>query len=140
MHLVSQVSGRLRPGLDAFDAVAATFPAGTVSGAPKVRAMQIIDDLEPVARGPYAGAAGWIAKDATDLAITIRAVATSGERLRFQAGAGIVHDSDPAREYDETVHKMRAALRALGAEAAGEGSAQGRGAVLRPVRGRRPFP
>ena len=116
MHLVSQVSGTLKPGLDGLDGVASSFPAGTLSGAPKVRAMQIIDELEPVARGPYGGAAGYVGFDgAMDLAITIRAVALAGKTLRFQAGAGVVHDSDPSREYEETQHKLRAALLAMGA-------------------------
>jgi anthranilate synthase component 1 len=117
MHLVSQVSGTLREDRDALDVVAAAFPAGTVSGAPKVRAMEIIDELEPCARGPYAGAAGYLGFDgALDLAITIRSVALAGDELRFQAGAGIVHDSDPRKEYEETGHKLRAALLAMGAE------------------------
>jgi anthranilate synthase component 1 len=116
MHLVSQVSGRLATGRDVIDAIASTFPAGTVSGAPKVRAMQIIDELEPVPRGPYAGAAGYIGFDGrTDLAINIRALALSGDRLRLQAGAGIVFDSDPQRELEETSHKLGAPLAALGA-------------------------
>ena len=116
MHLVSEVSGKLRPELDSLDALVATFPAGTLSGAPKVRAMEIIDELEPVPRGPYGGAVGYIGFDgALDMAIAIRCVALAGARLRFQAGAGIVHDSDPARELDETSHKMRAALLAFGA-------------------------
>ncbi len=116
MHLVSQVSGRLGAGRDALDAIAASFPAGTVSGAPKVRAMQIIDELEPLPRGPYAGAAGYIGFDGrTDLAINIRALALAGDRLRLQAGAGIVFDSDPQRELEETSHKLGAPLAALGA-------------------------
>ena len=121
MHLVSQVSGRLLPGRDAFDVLAAAFPAGTVSGAPKVRALEIIDELEPCARGPYAGAAGYVGFDGDmDLAIAIRSVALSGTTLRLQAGAGIVHDSQPAAEYLETAHKLRAALVAL-ADDGGEG-------------------
>jgi len=121
MHLVSQVSGRLLAGRDAFDVLAASFPAGTVSGAPKVRALEIIDELEPCARGPYAGAAGYVGFDGDmDLAIAIRSVALSGSRLRLQAGAGIVHDSQPATEYQETAHKLRAALVAL-ADDGGEG-------------------
>jgi anthranilate synthase component 1 len=116
MHLVSQVSGTLRQGQDALDAVAASFPAGTVSGAPKVRAMQIIDELEPVARGPYAGAVGYVGFDgAVDLAITIRSLALCGDRLRLQAGAGLVHDSSPERELEETSEKLRGLLTALGA-------------------------
>ncbi len=121
MHLVSQVSGQLLPHRDAFDVLAASFPAGTVSGAPKVRALQIIDELEPCSRGPYAGAAGYVGFDGDmDLAISIRSVALSGSTLRLQAGAGIVHDSQPAAEYQETAHKLRAALVALAADG-GEG-------------------
>jgi anthranilate synthase component 1 len=117
MHLVSQVSGTLAEELDGMDLIGSTFPAGTLSGAPKVRAMEIIDELEPISRGPYGGAAGYLGFDGSlDLAITIRAVALSGNALRFQAGAGVVHDSDPSREYDETSHKLRAALVAMGAE------------------------
>jgi anthranilate synthase component 1 len=114
MHLVSQVSGQLRAGLDALDVLQATFPAGTVSGAPKVRAMEIIDELEPTERGPYAGAAGYLGFDGNcDLAISIRTVAVAGNELRLHAGAGIVHDSDPATEYAETEHKLGAARAAL---------------------------
>ncbi len=121
MHLVSQVSGRLLEGKDAFDVLAASFPAGTVSGAQKVRALQIIDELEPCSRGPYAGAAGYVGFDGDmDLAIAIRSVALSGSTLRLQAGAGIVYDSQPAAEYEETVYKLRAALVALQADG-GEG-------------------
>jgi anthranilate synthase component I len=121
MHLVSQVSGQLLQGKDAFDVLAAAFPAGTVSGAPKVRALQLIDELEPCTRGPYAGAAGYVGFDGDmDLAIAIRSVALSGTTLRLQAGAGIVHDSQPAAEYLETAHKLRAALVALAADG-GEG-------------------
>ena len=98
MHLVSEVRGRLRPELDALAALAACFPAGTVSGAPKVRAMQIIDELEPVRRGPYAGAVGYVGWGARtlDTAIAIRTCVMRGDRAWVQAGAGIVADSDPA--------------------------------------------
>ena len=121
MHLVSQVSGKLLSNRDAFDVLAAAFPAGTVSGAPKVRALQIIDELEPCARGPYSGAAGYVGFDGDmDLAIAIRSVALSGHTLRLQAGAGIVYDSQPAAEYQEATHKLRAALVALAADG-GEG-------------------
>ncbi len=121
MHLVSQVSGKLLENTDAFDVLAASFPAGTVSGAPKVRALQIIDELEPSSRGPYSGAAGYVGFDGDmDLAIAIRSVALSGTTLRLQAGAGIVHDSQPEAEYQETAHKLRAALVALAADG-GEG-------------------
>jgi anthranilate synthase component 1 len=115
MHLVSEVRGRLRPDLDAVAALAASFPAGTVSGAPKVRAMQIIDELEPVRRGPYAGAVGYIGWGARslDTAITIRTCVMRGGRAWIQAGAGIVADSDPVAEWKETEAKARAVLLAL---------------------------
>lgn len=121
MHLVSQVSGKLAEGRDAFDVLGAAFPAGTVSGAQKVRALQIIDELEPCSRGPYSGAAGYVGFDGDmDLAIAIRSVALGGSTLRLQAGAGIVYDSQPTAEYQETAHKLRAALVALAADG-GEG-------------------
>ncbi|MFL5403475.1 MAG: anthranilate synthase component I family protein [Gemmatimonadales bacterium] len=115
MHLVSEVRGRLRPGLDAIAALAACFPAGTVSGAPKVRAMQIIDELEPTRRGPYAGAVGYVGWGARtlDTAISIRTCVMKGGRAWVQAGAGIVADSDPASEWQETEAKARAVLLAL---------------------------
>jgi anthranilate synthase component I len=114
MHIVSQVEGRLRTGLGAVDVFRACFPAGTVSGAPKVRAMQIIDELEPVRRGPYAGAVGYFAYggESMDTAITIRTVVAHEGRGYVQAGAGVVADSDPAKEYEETLNKARALLRA----------------------------
>jgi anthranilate synthase component 1 len=115
MHLVSEVRGRLRPELDAVTALAACFPAGTVSGAPKVRAMQIIDELEPVRRGPYAGAVGYVGWGARtlDTAIAIRTCVIRGGRAWVQAGAVIVADSDPAGEWRETEAKARAVLLAL---------------------------
>ncbi len=114
MHLVSQVEGKLREGLSAMDALRACFPAGTVSGAPKIRAMEIIDELEPVRRGPYAGAVGHFGWGGAsmDTAITIRTVVVSGGQAYVQSGAGIVLDSDPAAEYEETLNKARALLRA----------------------------
>lgn len=113
-HIVSHVAGRLRDGADMFDAFAAVFPAGTVSGAPKVRAMEIIDGLEPCARGPYAGAVGYFsANGCCDFAIAIRAVFVDGRRGFVQAGAGIVSDSDPSAEFAETEHKAGAALQAV---------------------------
>jgi anthranilate synthase component 1 len=114
MHLVSQVEGKLRAGLSAIDAFRACFPAGTVSGAPKIRAMEIIDELEPVKRGTYAGAVGHFGWGGTsmDTAITIRTVAVTGGRAYVQSGAGIVLDSDPASEYEESLSKARALLRA----------------------------
>jgi anthranilate synthase component 1 len=115
MHLVSEVRGRLRPELDALAALAASFPAGTVSGAPKVRAMEIIDELEPVRRGPYAGAVGYVGWGARslDTAIAIRTCVMRGGRAWIQAGAGIVADSDPLAEFRETEAKARAVLLAL---------------------------
>jgi anthranilate synthase component I len=114
LHLVSTVTGELRDGITPMDVLRASFPAGTVSGAPKVRAMQIIDELEPVRRGPYAGAVGYIAAGgrAMDVAIAIRTVVASHGRAHVQAGAGIVADSVPAAEYEETLNKARALLRA----------------------------
>jgi anthranilate synthase component I len=115
MHLVSEVKGQLRPDLDAIAAFAACFPAGTVSGAPKVRAMEIIDELEPVRRGPYAGAVGYVGWGARtlDTAIAIRTCVMKGGRAWVQAGAGIVADSDPMAEWQETEDKARAVLLAL---------------------------
>ena len=114
MHMVSQVEGVLRPGLGAVDVFRACFPAGTVSGAPKVRAMEIIDELEPVRRGPYAGCVGYFNYGglSMDTAITIRTVVVKDGAAYVQAGAGIVADSDPASEYQETLNKARALLRA----------------------------
>lgn len=115
-HLVSTVTGVLRPGADAFDALAAAFPAGTVSGAPKLRAMEIIEELEPAARGVYAGAVGYFDLTGTaDLAIAIRTAVVEGGRASVQVGAGIVAESDPAREWDETGSKALGLLTALGA-------------------------
>jgi anthranilate synthase component I len=120
MHIVSQVEGELRPELDAFDLMQATFPAGTVSGAPKVRAMQIIHDLEVQPRGPYAGAVGYFSYDGSmDTCITIRTLVVQGKQVSVQAGAGIVADSDPESEYQETLNKARALIVAV--EKAGEG-------------------
>jgi anthranilate synthase component 1 len=115
MHLVSEVRGRLKPELDAVAALAACFPAGTVSGAPKVRAMEIIDELEPVRRGPYAGAVGYVGwgGQVLDTAIALRTCVIRGGRAWVQAGAGIVADSDPAAEWRETEAKARAVLLAL---------------------------
>jgi anthranilate synthase component 1 len=114
MHLVSNVRGQLRPELDAIDALRACFPAGTVSGAPKIRAMEIIDELEPQPRGPYAGAVGYLDLSGNlDTCITIRTIWTQGNQAFFQAGAGIVADSDPAREYQETIEKARAVWNAI---------------------------
>jgi anthranilate synthase component I len=115
-HLVSQVEGELRDGLTAMDALRATFPAGTMTGAPKVRAMEIIDELEPERRAAYAGAIGYISAGAQrmDLAITIRTCVIANGIASVQAGAGIVHDSIPEREWEETENKARALLTAIG--------------------------
>jgi anthranilate synthase component 1 len=115
LHLVSQVEGELREGLTAVDVFRACFPAGTVSGAPKIRAMEIIDELEPVRRGPYAGAVGYFAYGGRnmDTAIAIRTLLALGDKAHVQAGAGIVADSVPAHEYEETLAKARALLRVL---------------------------
>jgi anthranilate synthase component 1 len=108
MHLVSHVEGILRRELDAYDVIKATFPAGTLSGAPKIRAMQIIHELEPGPRGAYGGAVGYVGYDGNmDLAITIRTLEVVNGTVSVQAGAGIVYDSDPAREYQETCQKAR---------------------------------
>ncbi|MBZ0141983.1 MAG: anthranilate synthase component I, partial [Rhodocyclaceae bacterium] len=113
MHIVSNVEGRLKPELDALAVLRATFPAGTVSGAPKVRAMEIIDELEPVKRGIYAGAVGYLGFHGDmDLAIAIRTAVIKDGRIHVQAGAGIVADSDPASEWQETQNKALAQLRA----------------------------
>jgi anthranilate synthase component 1 len=114
MHIVSNVTGHLRSGCSAFDVVRATFPAGTVSGAPKIRAMQIISELENTRRGCYAGAIGYFGFDGNiDSCIALRCAALKDAQAYFQAGAGIVADSDPGREYEETVSKARAMMKAL---------------------------
>lgn len=114
MHIVSNVTGRLAPEKDAFDLLRATFPAGTVSGAPKVRAMEIIDELEPTRRGPYAGAIAYFGFSGNmDSCITIRTAVVKDGWAHVQAGAGIVADSVPEREYEETLNKARAMLTAI---------------------------
>ena len=115
MHLVSEVEGRVKEGCDAIDVLKATFPAGTLSGAPKVRAMEIINELEPDVRGPYGGALGYISYgcDMMDMAITIRTVVMNNHTATVTAGAGIVFDSIPEKEYEETVHKSNGMRRAL---------------------------
>jgi anthranilate synthase component 1 len=113
MHLVSHVEGALAPGRSAWEVLQAVFPHGTVSGAPKVRAMEIIDELEPSRRGVYAGAVGYVSfQDDMDLAIAIRTAVVKDGVLYVQAGAGIVHDSVPENEWQETQNKARAVLRA----------------------------
>jgi anthranilate synthase component I len=114
MHIVSHVEGQIRPELDAFDLLAATFPAGTVSGAPKVRAMEIIHELEGQPRGPYAGAVGYISYDgSSDTCIAIRTLVMQGQTVSVQSGAGIVADSVPETEYQETMNKAKALFAAV---------------------------
>jgi anthranilate synthase component 1 len=114
MHLVSHVTGRLRSGLTSYDALRACFPAGTVSGAPKIRAMEIIAELERDKRGSYSGAVGYFDLSGNlDTAITIRTVLMKDGVAHVQAGGGIVYDSDPATEYAETENKAMALLRAI---------------------------
>lgn len=120
MHLVSHVQGVLRRDRDAYDVLKATFPAGTLSGAPKIRAMEIIHELEPSSRGVYGGAVGYVSYDGNmDTAITIRTLNMTPGEVSIQAGAGIVFDSDPAKEYEETCHKARAMMRAVEMAASG---------------------
>ena len=111
MHIVSVVTGKLKKEHTAMDALKATLPAGTVSGAPKIRAMQRIYELEPVKRGIYAGAVGYLSKnDQADFAIAIRTMVIHEGKAYVQAGAGIVYDSDPEKEYEETLQKAKALL------------------------------
>jgi para-aminobenzoate synthetase component I len=113
-HLVSEVRGRLRPGLTAFDLFKAAFPGGSVTGAPKVRAMEVIAELEPTARGPYCGSVGFVGFDgAADSNILIRTFTAGRGWVQFPVGGGVVADSDPAREYEETLHKAAGLLKAL---------------------------
>jgi anthranilate synthase component 1 len=114
MHLVSNVEGNLKDGLNAFDVLRACFPAGTVTGAPKIRAMEIIEELEPIRRGPYAGAVGYFSYSGNmDTCITIRTLITKGDKIYIQAGAGIVADSVPELEYAETVNKATGMIKAV---------------------------
>lgn len=114
MHLVSQVNGRLDPSKTPYDVMKACFPAGTVSGAPKIRAMEIIEELEPTRRGPYAGAVGYFSFSGNmDTCINIRTIVIKGRQAYIQAGAGIVADSNPEREYEETCNKARAMMQAI---------------------------
>ena len=116
-HLVSTVTGRLAAGVDAFDLLAASFPGGSITGAPKIRAMEILEGLEPVRRGPYTGALGWIGADgAMQTSILIRTFVTDGRRLTLHVGGGITWGSVPAAEWDETVAKARGPLGAIGGE------------------------
>jgi anthranilate synthase component 1 len=122
MHIVSNVTGRLKPGLSTMDVLRATFPAGTVSGAPKIRAMEIIDELEPTKRGVYAGAVGYLAWSGNmDMAIAIRTAVIKDQMLHIQTGAGIVYDSVPQNEWNETINKGRAIFRAVALAEAGLG-------------------
>jgi anthranilate synthase component 1 len=114
MHIVSNVRGTLSAGRDSYDVIRACFPAGTVSGAPKIRAMEIIDELEPTRRGPYAGAVGYFGFSGNmDTCITIRTLVIKKGTAYIQAGGGVVADSDPASEYQETVNKAKAMMRAV---------------------------
>lgn len=114
MHIVSNVRGRLREGLDGFDVLQAAFPAGTVSGAPKIRAMEIIEEMEPTRRGVYAGAVGYISFNGNlDTAIAIRTLVVKGDRAYLGVGAGIVADSIPEKEFEETMNKGKALLKAV---------------------------
>ncbi len=120
MHIVSNVTGRLKPGMSAIDALRATVPAGTLSGAPKIRAMEIIDELEPVKRGVYGGAVGYVGWGGTlDTAIAIRTAVIKDGQLHIQAGGGVVADSVPAAEWEETMNKGRAVFRAVAMAEAG---------------------
>ena len=120
MHLVTTVEALPEEGCDAFDLVRSAFPAGTLSGAPKIRAMELIRELEPVPRGMYGGAAGYFSYTGNmDLAITIRTIILDGKKMEIQAGAGIVYDSDPATEYQETCNKAAAMLKSIRLAAAG---------------------
>ncbi|GAB4559146.1 MAG: anthranilate synthase component I [Haliangiales bacterium] len=125
MHLVSHVRGQLAAGLHWHDVLRAAFPAGTLSGAPKIRAMEIIEELEPHRRGIYGGAVGYVSYSGNlDVAIAIRTLVSQGESIYVQAGGGIVHDSDPAAEYEETLNKARVILRAVALARHSQGAAQ----------------
>ena len=114
MHIISRVTGKLKKGLSVINAFKSAFPAGTVSGAPKIRAMEIINELEPERRGVYAGAVGYFDyRGNMDMCIAIRTLVARNGRLYYQAGAGIVADSDPEAEYMETVNKTKALRRAI---------------------------
>jgi anthranilate synthase component 1 len=120
MHLVTNIQAQLSEGKDCFDVLAAAFPAGTLSGAPKVRAMEIIDELEPTRRGPYGGAVGYFSYTGNmDLCITIRTMLVKDGKIFIQVGAGIVADSDPEKEYQETVNKGEGIMQAISLAASG---------------------
>jgi anthranilate synthase component 1 len=113
-HLVSSVTGELKPDYDAFDLLRACFPAGTLSGAPKIRAMEIINELEGTRRGPYGGAVGYFGFDGNmDTCITIRTIVMIGDTVYLQGGCGVVADSDPVQEYEETRNKVKALEKAV---------------------------
>ena len=113
-HTTATVTGRLAPGRDAVDLLRASFPGGSITGCPKIRAMEVIDELEPTTRGPYTGAMGYIGADGSvELNIAIRTIVVKGGRVSCQVGGGIVADSEPAAEYRETLHKGRALVRAI---------------------------
>ncbi|MDP2725874.1 MAG: anthranilate synthase component I family protein, partial [Syntrophales bacterium] len=127
MHLVSNIQAHLAEGRDAFDVLSATFPAGTLSGAPKIRAMEIIDELEPTRRGPYGGAVGYFSFNGNmDFCITIRTIMLKEGKIFIQAGAGIVADSDPSKEYQETMNKAAGMKQAIRLAANGFDITQGR--------------
>jgi len=113
IHIVSNVAGKLRPDKTKFDLIKAMFPGGTITGCPKIRSMEIIEELEPVKRGIYTGSIGYIGNDKMDLNIAIRTILMKGDTAYIQVGAGIVADSDPEREYFETLHKAQAMLEAI---------------------------
>jgi para-aminobenzoate synthetase component 1 len=118
-HLVSTVCGRLKEGVDPVDCLLATFPGGSITGAPKIRSMEIIEELEPVKRSVYTGALGYISFDGDmDTSIVIRTFVAKGGKAYFQVGGGIVADSDPEKEYDETLVKAKGMMQALGVEKA----------------------
>ncbi len=126
MHITSNVSGRLAAGKTAFDALQACLPAGTVSGAPKVRAMEIIDELEPHRRGPYGGAVGYVDFAGNmDTCIALRTIVIQGDKAYVQAGAGIVADSVPENEWNETLNKARGLLKAIELAAGHEKTSEG---------------
>jgi anthranilate/para-aminobenzoate synthase component I len=127
-HLVSTVTGQLRPGLSHADALMRCFPGGSITGAPKIRAMEIIEELEPVARGPYTGCFGYLGFNGeSQLSITIRSAVCVPRQAFFHTGAGIVADSDPQREYEETLDKARGFLAVAGVPALAAATAQVRG-------------
>jgi len=120
MHLVSNVRAQLAKGKDAFDVLVATFPAGTLTGAPKIRAMEIVDELEKVKRGPYGGAVGYFSFSGNmDFCITIRTMVLKNNKIYVQAGAGIVYDSDPELEHQESLNKAQGMLQAVRMAAGG---------------------